>query len=220
MVTQLDDNSARVRDDVRLVIRLILVTYIMNHAFTVEESKQSAVIRQMTRFNNPDLYEDMLILRTANSQLKLVFSRYRYKWHLELLNRLQTIMRNAKYKDWWLSAFIIMLGLALTLEEYQHLLHVQADSRQQQRGTDKFVALSEAQTNCAAIDDGYDFLMKLYHYKYSARNEQKAAFPYKNEVPQPAEREFVDRLNGLLRVNCEWRHRNPSFAIMMRSRLC
>lgn len=174
----------------------------MGHAFTVEESLRDHVIGQLSCYNDPSQYQDMLILKTANSQLKYGFSKLRYEMHLTLLNRLQTIMRNAKYKEWWLSAFVIMLGLAVTLEEYQNLLYIQADSRRV-RGGDEATIRQQAQKSCDAIDDGYEFLMKLYHYKYSARNEDKAAFPWTTRFTHQAEGGFVHTLEYLSRLNCK-----------------
>lgn len=163
----------------------------MNHAFTVEHELRAEVIRRLSCYNNPKLYAEMLILKTANSQLKFGFSKLRFDMHLTLLNRLQTIMKHARYKEWWLSAFVIMLGLAITLEEYQHLLYVQADSRAA-KGEDYCTSTNKARSHCTDIDDGYEFLQKLYHYKYSARNSDRASFDaWTNKTSHPAEARFV-----------------------------
>ncbi|KAF1355096.1 hypothetical protein BDV97DRAFT_344706 [Delphinella strobiligena] len=185
------DSPKLLHDDLRRVISLILVTYIMNHAFTVEHELRAEVIRRLSCYNNPKLYAEMLILKTANSQLKFGFSKLRFDMHLTLLNRLQTIMKHARYKEWWLSAFVIMLGLAITLEEYQHLLYVQADSRAA-KGEDYCTSTNKARSHCTDIDDGYEFLQKLYHYKYSARNSDRASFDaWTNKTSHPAEARFV-----------------------------
>ncbi|KAL1304757.1 hypothetical protein AAFC00_003694 [Neodothiora populina] len=194
----LSKTSAMLKDDVRNVITLMLVTYVMNHAFTVEEELRDSVIRQLSRYNDPSLYAEMVILKTANSQLKYGFSKLRLTMHRALLARLQTIMRNAKYKDWWLSGFVVMLGLALTLEEYQHLLHVQADSRIAE-GKDPARSMQRARDHCTEIDEGFEFLLKLYHFRYSARGQDKASFAQWTEhTSNPAEAHFVAQLPELV----------------------
>lgn len=173
------------------VIYLVLVTFIMNHAFTLPDESRDTVIRQLSRNNDPGLYPEMLVLQTADSQLKCGFSKLRYKMHMGLLDRLQQILKHARYKEWWLSAFVIMLGLALTLEEYQHLLHVRADGEPEG-------AVREAQDNCADMDDGFEFLMRLYHYKYSIRSQTRAEFAlWKNRTTHDAEVEFVESISLL-----------------------
>jgi len=190
------------RDDLYIVIKLILVTYIMNHAFTVQEDLRATVIQQLSCYNDPSLYTDMLILKIANSQLKYGFSKIRSDMHLMLLNRLQAILKHAKHKDWWLSAFVIMLGLALTLEEYEHLLHIQADLRSA-RAMDGNTAhfRREAQMHCADIDEGFEFLTKLFHLRYSTRTQNTAVFPLEKGTAHRAETEFVNKLGYLFAQN-------------------
>lgn len=180
----------------------------MNHSFTVEEELRDTVIYQLSEHNNPRFYAELLILKTANAQLHYGFSKIRYSMHLDLLNRLQQILKHARYKEWWLSAYVIMLGLALTLEEYQHLLHVQADSRIAQGDTTNFAeeaAIRQATDHCNDIDDGFEFLFRLYHYKYSARQQTRASFAlWKDRTQHPAEERFVQSMPDLFAQHREY----------------
>jgi len=210
-----DSPSDVLRGDLYTVIKLTLVTYIMNHAFTVQEDLRATVIQQLSCYNDPSLYTDMLILKIANSQLKYGFSKIRSDMHLMLLNRLQTILKHAKHKDWWLSAFVIMLGLALTLEEYEHLLHIQADSRSA-RAADGNAAhfRREAHLHCEDIDEGFEFVTKLFHLRYSTRTQSTAVFPLEKGTAHPAETEFVHEMGHLYAQNRKTRLTFSGFGIM------
>lgn len=176
----------------------------MNHAFTVEKGPRDAVIRQLSQDNDPGLYPEMLILKTANSQLKFGFSKMRFQMHLELLVRLQQILKHARYKEWWLSAFVIMLGLALCLEEYQHRLHVQADGNIA-RGEEREQAVRDAQNSCSNIDDAFEFMLRLYHYKYSVRSQHQASFAlWKDRTTHYAEAEFVESISLMFTRHRMW----------------
>lgn len=94
-----------------------------------------------------------------------------------------------------------MLGLALTLEEFQHLLHVQADARIAV-GSSQAASLAEAHTRCQEIDVGFGFLKDLYHYKYSIRNKTTTSFAeWKHKVSHPPEIKFVEDFTSVFEDN-------------------
>lgn len=201
--------SDYLRETLHKALSLILITYITTHAFTVAQDQCARVLNQLSNPGtvNPDFYRaEYLILETANSQLKHALSGMRSRMHRDLLNRLQTITKHTSYKKWWLSSFVIMLGLAFTVEESQHLLHVQADSRARKAQHDPEAVKaywSEAEARCRDIDAGYDFLQGLYHYRYSLRKEERASFRQWMNIDKcelaPAEKRFAD---GIVKV-CE-----------------
>ncbi|GAB7349666.1 hypothetical protein MBLNU459_g0340t1 [Dothideomycetes sp. NU459] len=194
------------RDDLHVVLMIIVLTHIICHAITIDEGAKEAVISQLSRDNDPRLYEDWTSPRMANSQLKQVFGEIRDELLIKVLNRLHQILRSAKDKNrTWLSSFIIMLGIAMVSEEYQHLLHIQADRYISRGESTEDDAMRHARQGCTQIDEGFKFLQQLFHYKYRPKHQKKARFTdWSHKTFDPADTTFVHCFEDAVTFRAEY----------------
>lgn len=194
-----EEQNIDLRKDVHLVLKMIVLTHIIGHAITIEKDAQDSVISRLVRDNDPSLYQEWTSPRMANIQLKQIFSEIRDEIMRLTLNRLHQIFRSAKDKNrTWLSSFVIMLGIAMVSEDYQHLLYIQADHYISQNEKTEYDAKWDAREGCTQIDEGFEFLEKLFHSKYRPRHQTKAKFTeWHMKAFHQAEATFIHRLEDL-----------------------
>lgn len=191
------------KGDLRQVIRMMVLTCIMDHPIAMLAPYQDTAISMMQSHNNPTAYGAYTSPMMANRQLKYFFSEMQTQQYNKSLNRLHQILRGAKDKNkLWMSSFVLMLGIALVLEQCQHLLWIKADAKAARRETTGFDAACEARGHCNEIDDGFDFLCKLYHCKYRGKHRQKTRYEeLKHKTSNAAEAEFAETIYEIVDRN-------------------
>jgi hypothetical protein len=161
----------------------------------------------MTTHNNPSLYTPWTSPFLANRQLKYYFSEMQTQQYNRTLNRLHQILRKAGDKNkLWMSSFVLMLGIASVLESCQHLLWIKADAKVSRGEISSADASWEARQHCAAMDDGFEFLCKLYHCKYRGKHRQKTRYEeLKGKTTRVEEQQFADKIYEIVDRNGEFR---------------
>ncbi|KAL1304756.1 hypothetical protein AAFC00_003693 [Neodothiora populina] len=189
------------RKDLSMAFRSILTTDIMLHHVILEESSKAEVISQLSCYNDPSSYGSYTSPKVANRQLKSFFSSLQKKYYEDLLSRYHGILRSGKGKEKerrWISSFVIMLALALCEEEMQHTRVLRADGDRQRNGGDSAYEFEHAKQDCREIDRAFDFLVKLFHCKYSRQRRHQAQIDdWQTKPESQAERGFVHSLVDL-----------------------
>ena len=99
-----------------------------------------------------------------------------------------------------------MLGIASVLESCQHLLWIKADAKVSRGEVPSVDAAWEARSHCAEMDDGFEFLCKLYHCKYRGKHRQKTRYEeLKGKTTRVQEQVFADRVYEIVDRNGECR---------------
>ena len=99
-----------------------------------------------------------------------------------------------------------MLGIASVLESCQHLLWIKADAKVSRGEVSSVDAAWEARSHCAEMDDGFEFLCKLYHCKYRGKHRQKTRYEeLKGKTTRVQEQVFADRVYEIVDRNGECR---------------
>ncbi|KAK6002061.1 hypothetical protein QM012_001699 [Aureobasidium pullulans] len=198
-----EDDDKTLKGDLRHVLRMLILTCIMDHPITISESALPATISSMHSHNNPHLYSSWTSPFLANRQLKYFFAEMQTQQYNRTLNRLHQILRKAGDKSkLWMSSFVLMLGIAIVLENCQHLLWIKADAKVARKETTPVDAAWEARSHCQEMDDGFEFLCKLYHCKYRGKHRQKTRYEeLKNKTSRPAEQAFADRIYEIVDRN-------------------
>jgi len=199
------------KGDLRHVLRLQILTAIMEHPITISSATLPTVIASMTTHNNPSLYTPWTSPFLANRQLKYYFAEMQTLQYNRTLNRLHQILRKAGDKNkLWMSSFVLMLGIASVLESCQHLLWIKADAKVARGETSSVDAAWEARSHCAEMDDGFEFLCKLYHCKYRGKHRQKTRYEeLKGKTTRVAEQVFADRIYEIVDRNGEFERASP-----------
>ncbi|THW96676.1 hypothetical protein D6D15_00907 [Aureobasidium pullulans] len=198
-----EEDDKTLKGDVRQVIRLLVLTCIMDHPITIVATYQDTAISMMQSHNNPQVYGTWTSPMLANRQLKYFFSEMQTQQYNKSLNRLHQILRKAGDKNkLWMSSFVLMLGIALVLEQCQHLLWIKADAKVARRESSSIDAEWEARSHCNEMDDGFEFLCKLYHCKYRGKHRQKTRYEeLKNKTSNAAEAEFAEKIYDIVDRN-------------------
>ncbi|KAG9659793.1 hypothetical protein KCU64_g3619, partial [Aureobasidium melanogenum] len=198
-----EDDDNKLKGDLRHVLRMLILTCIMDHPITISESSLPVTIASMHSHNNPHIYSSWTSPFLANRQLKYFFAEMQTQQYNRTLNRLHQILRKAGDKNkLWMSSFVLMLGIAIVLENCQHLLWIKADAKVARKETTGVDAAWEARSHCAEMDDGFEFLCKLYHCKYRGKHRQKTRYEeLKNKTSRPAEQVFADRIYEIVDRN-------------------
>jgi hypothetical protein len=178
----------------------------MDHPLTISSSSLSTTISQMHSHNNPSLYTSWTSPFLANRQLKFYFAEMQMQQYNRTLNRLHQILRKAGDKNkLWMSSFVLMLGIASVLEACQHLLWIKADAKVSRGECASVDAMWEARQHCSEMDDGFEFLCKLYHCKYRGKHRQKTRYEeLKGKTTRVAEQVFADRIYEIVDRNGEF----------------
>ncbi|KAG9829399.1 hypothetical protein KCU77_g13816, partial [Aureobasidium melanogenum] len=198
-----EDDDNKLKGDLRHVLRMLILTCIMDHPITISESSLPVTIASMHSHNNPHIYSSWTSPFLANRQLKYFFAEMQTQQYNRTLNRLHQILRKAGDKNkLWMSSFVLMLGIAIVLENCQHLLWIKADAKVARKETTGVDAAWEARSHCAEMDDGFEFLCKLYHCKYRGKHRQKTRYEeLKNKTSRPAEQVFADKIYEIVDRN-------------------
>lgn len=97
-----------------------------------------------------------------------------------------------------------MLGIASVLESCQHLLWIKADAKVSRGEVSSVDAAWEARSHCSEMDDGFEFLCKLYHCKYRGKHRQKTRYEeLKGKTTRVQEQVFADRVYEIVDRNGE-----------------
>ncbi|KAI4836047.1 hypothetical protein E4T44_07727 [Aureobasidium sp. EXF-8845] len=200
------DDDKTLKGDLRHVLRLQVLTSIMDHPLTITSSSLTPTITAMTTHNNPSLYSTWTSPFLANRQLKYYFAEMQTQQYNRTLNRLHQILRKAGDKNkLWMSSFVLMLGLASVLESCQHLLWIKADAQVSRGEISSAEAVWDARQHCAEMDDGFEFLCKLYHCKYRGKHRQKTRYEeLKGKTTRVQEQIFADRIYEIVDRNGEF----------------
>ncbi|SMR57428.1 unnamed protein product [Zymoseptoria tritici ST99CH_3D1] len=153
----------------RLILRLQLVTHIMGHTLAVSPSTLPTLLSnlQHTPSPHPASLPEFTSPRLANRQLKFFFSILRLTLSTKLLKWLQQTLHTAGSKSTtFLPSFLVMLGFAMSLEEVQRTLMLQADSKVRRDNADRKEAETEARNACERIDERFRLLVGLFQCKY------------------------------------------------------
>ncbi|KAI4841840.1 hypothetical protein E4T44_07655 [Aureobasidium sp. EXF-8845] len=201
-----DDDNKTLKSDLRHVLRLQVLTSIMDHPLTITTSSLIPTIAAMTSHNNPSSYSTWTSPFLANRQLKYYFAEMQTQQYNRTLNRLHQILRKAGDKNkLWMSSFVLMLGIASVLESCQHLLWIKADAKVSRGECSSQDAVWDARTHCAEMDDGFEFLCKLYHCKYRGKHRQKTRYEeLKGKTTRVQEQIFADRIYEIVDRNGEF----------------
>ncbi|RMX82743.1 hypothetical protein D0869_05828 [Hortaea werneckii] len=214
--TQIDDFQARLlelvcklytnaqdydlRELLRKIIKMMLITYIMGHALTIEENTAWGVVSSIRHSPRPDRIPPHTSPKLANRQLKFFFCILRNKVYGDILNwQQQTLHSSGKKEETWLSAFCVMLGFAMVLEEVQRTIYLQADAKAMKGEVPRAQADFEAYNACERIDKRFDLLVGLFQCKYRDKKWSTGSFGRQTpELYYLHQRKFCEKLLGLL----------------------
>ncbi|GAB1731809.1 hypothetical protein NU195Hw_g7249t1 [Hortaea werneckii] len=214
--TQIDDFQARLlelmcklytnaqdydlRELLRKIIKMMLITYIMGHALTIEENTAWGVVSAIRHSPRPDQIPPHTSPKLANRQLKFFFCILRNKVYGDILNwQQQTLHSSGKKEETWLSAFCVMLGFAMVLEEVQRTIYLQADAKAMKGEVPRAQANFEAYNACERIDKRFDLLVGLFQCKYRDKKWSTGSFGRQTpELYYLHQRKFCEKLLGLL----------------------
>lgn len=178
---------------------MIVVTYIMGHTLTLADETVNSVLAHLGNSFNASELGAFPSPRLANRQFKYFFATIRNRMYQDVLKALHNLLRGSKKQATWLSAFCIMIALAMVLEEDQRTLHIQADAKVSKGEAGSASADAEACRACATIDGRFQFLMALFQGKYKARNATHGSFGENTpELTEPIERQFAQEVYNLL----------------------
>jgi hypothetical protein len=143
----------------------------MGHTLTLTSSSLPATLENLIKTPHPPLssLSDHTSPRLANRQLKFFLSVLRHNLSTHLLKWLQSTLHTASRKHLtFLPSFLVMLGFAMSLEEVQRTIIIQADAKVR-RGNgmvDAKEVEQEARNACERIDERWNLLVGLFQCKY------------------------------------------------------
>ncbi|KAK5133109.1 hypothetical protein LTR08_008219 [Meristemomyces frigidus] len=188
----------------RSILRMMLLTYIMGHTLTLEESTTHGVLAAIRHSRKPPSHALSIHTspRLANRQLKFFFSVLRNQVYDQLLHwQQQTLHASTPKKEvTWLSAFCVMLGFAMVLEEVQRTIYIQADAKAAKGEMSQEQAETEAGNACERIDRRFALLVGLFQCKYRDR-KWGARGSFGNQTPELVdvnERHFLGSVYSLV----------------------
>lgn len=182
----------------------MILTYIMHHTLTISEADTYAVldlVRMSQKPSRANLPKEHVSPRLANRQLKFFFAILRERVYTKLLNWQQQTMHHSKGKAAsWLPAFCVTLGLAMVLEDSQHTLWIQADTKVlKDPSIPSEHANAEAANACERIDTCFGLLVGLFQLKYRDKTWTIGSFgngtPLLNDVSANA---FLANVHALV----------------------
>ncbi|KAK1809459.1 hypothetical protein LTR12_016174 [Friedmanniomyces endolithicus] len=197
--------DAELRELLRRVIRMMIITYIMGHTLTLSEPTAHTVLSAVKLSPKPPAHQlptHHISPRLANRQLKFFFHILRDNAYKDLLNWQQQTLRSSPRKEAsWLPAFCVTLGLAMVLEEIQRTIWIQADAKAKKDAANvsREQAETEAVNACERIDGRFGLLVGLFQCKYRDRKWGVGSFGNQTpEVRDPVARGFLGGVMGLL----------------------
>lgn len=150
----------------RDIHRLLVCTYIMCRTATIPNSQKDLLYKLHSYPASRDAYAHAPSPRMANRQLKYLFCQLQQTILDAILKKLQQVLRSSKGPQKWTSAFIAILGLAMSFELTQRLVHVVADADAAMGKYSIRDAEYVAETACRAIDEKFAFISNLFRWKY------------------------------------------------------
>jgi hypothetical protein len=189
---------------------MLIITYIMGHTLTIAEETLQSVISFIQHPYKPPHLSRHTSPRLANRQLKFFFAVLRQQIYEDILKWQQATLHTSGLKEaTWLSAFCVMLGLAMVLEEVQRTILIQADAKAQKRERTAEESQQEALNACQRIDERFKLLTGLFQCKYRDR-KWTGTGSFGNGTPvlrNPEEVAFLQGVHELLVERREYRHR-------------
>lgn len=104
--------------------------------------------------------------RMANRQFKFLFYALYRCVLTSVLEKLKQILRSSEGAQKWMAAFMALLGIAVSLESIQRLVHITTDA---QAAMGKYTAEEAervAEVACRAIDEKFTSVNNLFLLKY------------------------------------------------------
>ncbi|KAK6434899.1 hypothetical protein LTR95_008914 [Oleoguttula sp. CCFEE 5521] len=196
----------------RSMIKMLIVTYIMGHTLTFSEGTLHHIQTTIQHPHKPPFLPAHTSPRLANRQLKFFFSTLRGNIYKDILKWLQATLHTSGHKEsTWLSAFCVMLGLGMVLEEVQRTIQLQADTKAMKGDMPIQDAMSEARWACERIDERFKLLVGLFQCKYRDKKwVGRGSFGEQTpKLRDPVEGEFLGELRLLVEEReAHLRHRS------------
>lgn len=193
------------------VLRLLVVTYIMGHTLTIQHDNLRDVISAVRHTHVPASVLDNKFVspRLANRQLKFFFHQIRSNIYDTILKNYQATLRvhrTGVKEQTWLESFCVMLGFAMSLEELQRLLVIQADAKAAKGELSPDWAAAEARNAISRIDDRFALLTGLFQCKYRDRTwgESGSFGPGTPELRDPVAHNFLREARKLVEQSGEF----------------
>ena len=157
---------AQLKQLLKEIIRMTIITYIMGHTLTILEDTLPSVLKSVKHSPRGQRLPHTSP-RLANRQLKFFFAVLRTNIYEKILKwQQQTWHTSVKKEPTWLPSFCAMLGFAMVLEEVQRTIQIQADAKAVKNEMPFDHAMSEASNACERIDERFTFLVGLFQCKY------------------------------------------------------
>jgi hypothetical protein len=185
----------------RRIIHMLIVTYIMGHTLTITEDTLPMVHTHLRSAYKPANLAPHTSPRLANRQLKFFFNNLRDKIYEDILKWQQATLHTSGGKDTtWLSTFIVMLAFAMVLEEIQRTIQIQADAKWGKRERFYDEVQQEASNACERIDERFRLLIGLFQCKYRDKKWVRGGSfgPQTPRLRNAAEHNFCVELRSLL----------------------
>ena len=195
----------QLKDLLRAIIRMMIITYIMGHTLTILEDTLPSVITSVKHSPRPPQIIHHTSPRLANRQLKFFFAILRSNIYERILkNQQQTLHTSGKKEATWLPSFCAILGFAMVLEEVQRTIQIQADAKAAKGELTPDQANTEAYNACERIDARFSLLVGLFQCKYRDKKWGEGSFGNGTpELRDRTSREFLGRLKELLVEKCK-----------------
>lgn len=149
----------------RDVFRLLVVTYLLAHAVTIDPKQQESTLSQMSTYK-PGAYPKNALPKLANRQLKHMFSNMRDRLTDRVLKSLSQFLKSSKRHERWTAAFCAILGLAVAMEQTQQMVHVNYGTHVVEGTVSDSEAMRRGEKVVAQVDDRFTFVTKLFRHKY------------------------------------------------------
>jgi hypothetical protein len=185
----------------RRIIRMLIVTYIMGHTLTITEDTLPMVHTHLRSAYKPANLMPHTSPRLANRQLKFFFNGLRDKIYEDILKWQQATLHTSGGKNTtWLSTFTVMLAFAMVLEEIQRTIQIQADAKWRKRERSYDEVQQEASNACERIDERFQLLIGLFQCKYRDKKWVRGGSfgPQTPRLRDAAEHNFCVELRSLL----------------------
>ena len=191
------------------IIRMMIITYIMGHTLTIVEDTLPSVLGSVKLSKRAIHVATHTSPRLANRQLKFFFAVLRSNIYERILKwQQQTLHTSGKKEASWLPAFCAMLGFAMVLEEVQRTLQIQADAKAAKGEMAADQATTEAFNACERIDKRFSLLVGLFQCKYRDKKwNEKGSFG--SQTPEAKDRNARQFL-GQLRQLVEEKRKRPT----------
>lgn len=182
----------------RNVHRMVMIQISARFSFCIIEAHRERVLASIVDRYDIQEYGFDVIPRVANLQIKHYLHQLQVVTLKRILTDLHAIFRDSRATSHtWLTIFILLLGLGITLEDSQRSRRLSGEDR---RSTGVPGAVESTMQECGLIDKQYQFLIDIFHAKLSKRGRARANIDdYISTRPEgSAERTFVELLKILV----------------------